>query len=94
MLYDPNTVNNLITDLGTYHTQISTERQNAIDAATKLTSQAWQGTSSVAFKQKHDTLMTDLQDLLDTLAKGKQHVQDALSRAQHTDTKVADDFTW
>ncbi|WP_330179064.1 hypothetical protein OHB26_21485 [Nocardia sp. NBC_01503] len=97
MLYDDAKVNVLIDDLGKYHTTISTERQNAMDAANKLLAEAWQsgdGGAADAFKQKHNTLMTDLDDLLRTLATGKQHVADALQKAKSTDTKVANDFTW
>ncbi|MRH89367.1 hypothetical protein GFY24_18255 [Nocardia sp. SYP-A9097] len=98
MLYDPTTVNNLIADLTQYHTTISSERENAMNAANKLLAEAWQsgndGGGAGAFKQKHTTLMTDLDDLLRTLATGKQHVQDALDKAMQTDHKVANDFTW
>ncbi|MET7768244.1 hypothetical protein [Nocardia sp. NPDC005366] len=98
MLYDPTSVNALITDLGSYHTTLTGEQTNARDAANKLLAEAWQsgndGGASAAFRQKHDTLMTDLDDLLRVLAKGKQHVEDALAKAMRTDQQVADDFTW
>lgn len=98
MLYDPTSVNNLISDLGNYHSTITSERQNAVDAANKLLGEAWQsggdGGAAGAFQQKHNTLMNDLDDLLRTLATGKKHVEDALAKAMSTDLKVADDFVW
>ncbi|WP_067667017.1 hypothetical protein [Nocardia miyunensis] len=98
MLYNSSTIDNLVSELQSYNKSITTEKQNAQDAANNLLSEGWSsGTdngASATFKQKHDSLMTDLEDLLNTLSKGTQHVQDALSRAQSTDTKVADDFSW
>jgi uncharacterized protein YukE len=96
--YDDSTVNNLVSDLTTYNKTLTTEMQNAQDAANNLLSQGWDsGTdtgASAAFQAKHKTLMSDMQGLLDILTKGTQNVTDALTRARSTDTKVADDFTW
>jgi uncharacterized protein YukE len=96
--YDDSTVNNLVGDLGGYNKTLTTEMQNAQDAANNLLSQAWDsGTDSGAsanFQAKHKSLMADMQDLVTILSKGTQHVTDSLTRARSTDTKVADDFTW
>lgn len=98
MLYNSGTIDSLVGELTSYHKTISTEKQNAQDAANNLLSQAWQSGNdngaSAAFQQKHTSLMNDLEALLDTLTKGTQHVQDSLARATSTDTKVAGDFTW
>ncbi|MFC9437140.1 hypothetical protein [Nocardia sp. NPDC057030] len=97
MLYNPAAVNALITELSGYHKDISAERENAETAATNLLKEGWQSGdagASAAFQQKHKTLITDLDDLLVLLAKGKDNVQAALDKAMATDQQVADDFTW
>ncbi|WP_216897441.1 hypothetical protein [Nocardia alni] len=98
MLYNTSTVDNLVSELQTYYKSITTEKQNAQDAANNLLGEAWSsGTdngASATFQQKHNSLMNDLESLLATLSKGTTQVQDALSRAQSTDTKVASDFSW
>lgn len=98
MLYNDGTVNTLISDMGRYKNSLTTEMQKAQDAKNNLLSQAWDsGTdtgASANFGRKHAQLMQDLEDLINTLSLGTQHVEDALNRARQTDTKVADDFTW
>ncbi|MEV6391258.1 hypothetical protein [Nocardia xishanensis] len=97
MLYDPAKINALITDLEGYRTAITTERNNADDASKRLLGQAWQSGdagASAAFSQKHNTLMTDMDDLLHILGKGIENVRAALEKAQATDQNVADDFVW
>ncbi|MFI9403294.1 MULTISPECIES: hypothetical protein [unclassified Nocardia] len=97
MLYDPAKINALITDLEGYKTNITTERTNADDSAKRLLSQAWQSGdagASASFQQKHNTLMTDMDDLLHILGKGISNVRAALEKAQATDQNVADDFVW
>ncbi|MQY22479.1 hypothetical protein NRB20_55970 [Nocardia sp. RB20] len=98
MLYNSNTISGLISELEGYHRTITTERENAQTAATQLINQAWQsgddGGASAAFHQKHNKLIEDLDGLLLTLSKGITHVNDAVTKAKSTDTKVAGDFTW
>ncbi|PXX61709.1 hypothetical protein DFR70_108267 [Nocardia tenerifensis] len=97
MLYDPAKILALISDLESYQSAITAERTNADDASKKLLSQAWQSGdsgASVAFQQKHKTLMDDMDGLLAVLGKGITNVRGALEKAQATDQHVADDFVW
>ncbi|MBU3065400.1 hypothetical protein KO481_28215 [Nocardia sp. NEAU-G5] len=96
--YDDNTVNNLVGDLSGYNKSLTTEMQNAQDAANNLLSQGWDSGNdngaSATFQAKHKSLMADMEGLINILSKGTQHVTDSLTRARSTDTKVAGDFTW
>ncbi|MFI9504706.1 hypothetical protein [Nocardia sp. NPDC052566] len=97
MLYNPTTINALIDDLERYRGNITAEKTTAEEAAKKLLSQGWQSGdagASAAFQQKHNTLMTDMDELLGVLGHGISNVRDALAKAQATDQNVADDFVW
>ncbi|MEU2253330.1 WXG100 family type VII secretion target [Nocardia xishanensis] len=94
MLYDDAKVNALIGDLTTYKGAIQAERDNAETAKQSLLKVGWQGDAALAFEQKHNTLMTDMDDLLRILGKGIENVKAALATAQATDQHVADDFVW
>jgi uncharacterized protein YukE len=97
MLYNPAGVIQLITDMDNYHKAITTERENAQNAATSLVREGWQsgeGGAAGSFLAKHKTLIADLDELLVLLKKGRDNVQAALDKARATDQHVADDFVW
>ena len=105
MLYNKSTIDNLVSELQSYYTKLTTEMQNAQDAANKLVGQAWSSDQSSssdaktdgasgAFYQKHTQLIADMQTLCDTLKTGIQNVQQAEANASITDGKVASTFSW